>query len=419
MNLNYYMSDGKVFVSHIPYPFKRISYDTFNLCSENIFSLNNINPLRSKGSFYVTSPNNLFLNEEGLSLITNLSSNPIHIPIKLLESIKQRKVISLNTAYKNWDKLLKNPIGVYEHKSFRKWNITVVGLGDVGGTLVTGLRLLGNSYIDRIMIYDKDKNKIKRWEYECNQIFDINNNNLVPVEPLDDENQIFDCDMFIFCVSLGVPSVKNKISDVRTMQFNGNSKIIYDYARKAKLADFSGIFAVMSDPVDLLCKVALDAGLKPDQIRGYGLGVMNARANYYSNKEKISNNYAFYGRAFGPHGKGLVIANDIENYNHNASKYLTLKAENANLEIRSIGFKPYIAPALSSGTFSIIDTIKGDWHYSSIFIGDAFMGCRNKLRRYGTEIEYYDNMPEKLLNRIKQTYDDLIDLKIDFKEGKT
>ena len=54
----------------------------------------------------------------------------------------------------------------------------------------------------------------------------------------------------------------------------------------------------MSDPVDPLAKAAYLAsntdkngvfdqkGLRPEQIQGYGLGVMNARAAYYAKERR-------------------------------------------------------------------------------------------------------------------------------------
>jgi malate/lactate dehydrogenase len=267
---------------------------------------------------------------------------------------------------------------------------------------------LGGEYIDTISIYDRDENKVKRWEYECNQITDSNAHSSFPkILPLEKEENLFKADMFIFCISTGVPEIGKKVFDVRLSQFDGNSKIVKSYAQKAIDCNFKGIFAVVSDPVDLLCRSAFTAGLLPDQIRGYGLGVMNARANYYAVKIKGNENFLKEGRSFGPHGEGLVVANSIENYDEKLSQYLTEKAKNANLYMRSIGFKPYIAPALSSGAFSIINTIKGSWNYSSTFLGGVFMGCRNRLLPYGTELEYYENMKEPLFFRLESTYDQL------------
>jgi len=71
------------------------------------------------------------------------------------------------------------------------------------------------------------------------------------------------------------------------------------------------------------------------------------------------------GRSYGPHGNDLIIANSIYNYDDELSKELTKLTVEANLEVRKTGFKPYIAPALSSGAISIIYTLSGKWHYSS------------------------------------------------------
>jgi len=110
-------------------------------------------------------------------------------------------------------------------------------------------------------------------------------------------------------------------------------------------------------------------GLTPEQIRGYGLGVMHARACYYAGQDPRTAHYLKEGRAFGPHGKDLVIADSIKNYNEDLSIYLTNKTIEANMQVRAAGFKPYIAPALSSGSLSIIDTIRGKWHYSATYMG--------------------------------------------------
>ena len=198
-------------------------------------------------------------------------------------------------------------------------------------------------------------------------------------------------------------------------QFKGNSKIVSYYASLSRKHNFNGIFAVVSDPVDLLCKVAYESsntnellekdhkGLRPEQIRGYGLGVMNARAAYFANKSQDTNHYLKEGRAFGPHGEGLVIADSIKNYNKELSASLTFKTKTANLDVRAVGFKPYIAPALSSGSYSLIATIKGDFHYSAVYIGGTYMGCRNRLLNTGTELETYD-LPDELFKELNKTY---------------
>ncbi|OPJ56466.1 lactate dehydrogenase [Alkalithermobacter paradoxus] len=408
----YYKTNGKILIS-------KFKYDNLQPITENdarktrgyIYVLNKQNPLYSRKTFCICHPSLMFLENEDINLLQKKDTQFNDIPKWILGKIKERKVVSINTEYPNWEEVLN-----YKHP--QKWRINIIGLGDVGGTLLTGLRMLGGDCISSIGIYGNDMNGLMRWEYEANQIVDPFNEDNYPDVKIINESDIFDCDMFVFCASKNVPKVGSDVKDVRMAQFEENSKIINVYARKARESNFKGIFAVVSDPVDLLCKVAFlesnkDSdenmdfkGLSSDQIRGYGLGVMNARALYYSKQNPDTIYYANEGRAFGPHGEGLIIADSIQSYDEELSSYLTQKALNANMEVRKTGFKPYIAPALSSGALSIIATIKGKWHYSSTYMGGVFMGSKNRLNPSGTEIEALD-MPDKLIKRIETTYQNL------------
>lgn len=298
-----------------------------------------------------------------------------------------------------------------------KNRINLVGLGDVGGTLLTGLKLLGSDVISEIGIFSPGDITI-RYEYEMNQIGYPDSQYSLPEVIVVEKEELFDCDLFVFCASKLVPSLDSGIEDVRMVQFEANREIIREYAKLARAKSFRGIFAVVSDPVDPLCKAAyLESntdeagtfdyrGLHPSQIQGYGLGVMNSRAAYYAKRETRFHSFLAEGRAFGPHGKDLVIANSIENYDDDLSKELTRLTVEANLRVREIGFKPYIAPALSSGAISLLLTLRGEWHYSSICWGDVFLGCRNRLTRTGPEPELLP-LPEMLYQRIVYAYQQL------------
>ncbi|QOX63322.1 lactate dehydrogenase [Anoxybacterium hadale] len=298
-----------------------------------------------------------------------------------------------------------------------KYRINLVGLGDVGGTLLTGLKLLGSDVISQIGIYSPGDITI-RYEYEMNQIGYPDSQNSLPEVIVFEKEDLFDCDLFVFCASRSVPALDSGIEDVRMAQFTANREIIREYARLARIKGFRGIFAVVSDPVDPLCKVAYiesntdeaglfdNRGMHPSQIQGYGLGVMNSRAAYYAKRETKFHTFLTDGRAFGPHGKDLVIANSIENYDDELSKELTRLTVEANLRVREIGFKPYIAPALSSGAISLLLTLRGEWHYSSICWGDVFLGCRNRMTEVGPVPELLP-LPELLYQRILFAYQEL------------
>lgn len=387
-----------------------ISEDEVKNSNGQIYVLNKLNPLKSRRSYAVTDSSLLFIEEEGLHLINkndkrNYNANK---PEWLVEKINSGLVTSINTEYPTWQDVLNKECPA-------KWTVNVVGLGDVGGTLVTGLRLLGADCINKIGLFDKGEDKIQRWTYEVGQILSPSmEESNIEICPLN-EDELFNCDMFVFCVSVGVPKIGDEKKDVRMVQFEGNSKIVNYYAHAARKAGFKGIFAVVSDPVDLLCKSAfLESnkdehgdfdfkGLAPEQIKGYGLGVMNARAAFYAKQDPKTSIYLKEGRAFGPHGEGLIIANSIENYNEEDSNFLTEKSRKANLDVRAAGFKPYIAPALSSGSLSLIATMKGEWHYSCNFTGGTFMGSRNRILKSGIELETY-NLHERLYEKLQNTY---------------
>ena len=288
-----------------------------------------------------------------------------------------------------------------------KYRVHLLALGDVGSTLATGLRLLGGDVISVLGICDLRENVPQRWEFELGQIASPGEDLLPPVEIVPPD-RILDCDVFLFCASRFVPDTDVKSGDVRMAQYERNRPLVESYARMALEQDFPGLFCVVSDPVDPLCRAALLAGshngsgLSVNQVRGFGLGVMNARAAYYARKDPRFASFLSDGRSFGPHGEGLIIANSISNYDGALSRELTEKTKHANLDMRALGFKPYVAPALSSGALSLLACLRGQWHCSSVFLDGVFFGIRNRWTERGCEMERLP-LPEDLRGRIAQT----------------
>lgn len=295
--------------------------------------------------------------------------------------------------------------------------VHLLALGDVGANLLLGLKLLGGHVIDTIGIFDVNDRVARRYEMEMNQIGMPFSDDLPEVEIVTEE-QLFDCDMFVFCASRGVPKI-GESGDVRMMQLEANREIAEYYGRLAKKADFHGIFAVVSDPVDPLCKEALlSSGLRPAQIKGYGLGVMNRRAVYHAKSDEKYKSYLNDGRVFGPHGADLVVANSISGYDDELSMELTRLTIESNLKVRELGFKPFIAPAISSGAYSLIATLAGEWNYSSVWLGrdgdGAFLGIKNRIRNcgdngaVGARVEFENlPLPKRLYERIEHAYENL------------
>lgn len=305
-------------------------------------------------------------------------------------------------------------VGGHKEKPKR---INILGLGDVGSTMALALCLYGKGTVSEIGIFDLDENRMSRWEQELNQIAEPLQDGLPKVKPITLE-ALFDCDVFAFTASVGVPPVSITEGDVRVVQFKGNSELVARYARMAVEKQFKGIFAVVSDPVDQLCRHAYHSsnqndegiwhgkGLAPEQIRGYGLGVMNGRAAYFAKED--GHDFNPNGRVYGPHGKGLVVANHWAqgHFNPEVSEEWTEATITANLKMRAIGHKPYIAPAVASGAISLVKTLKGEMHYSCISFNGFYYGCLNQRVGGMDVVERLDSDPA-LIARIKSSAEEL------------
>lgn len=272
--------------------------------------------------------------------------------------------------------------------------VTLVGLGDVGGSVLTALKLLGRE-LSEIAVYDPNEALCRRYEKEMNQVLSPDEHPL-PRVTICEKDRLFDCDLFLFTASRGVPAVGSNVSDVRMAQFEKNREMLREYAKMARNVEFCGLFCQISDPVDQLSRVVFlesnrdetgkfdGRGLLPEQVRGFGLGVMAARAAYYAEKEGI----AFEtGRVYGPHGADLIVANDPVRYDAALSARLTELTVTANLRVRELGFKPYIAPALSSAAVSLLRLLRGQTHFSAVPMGGAYFGCRSRMTEHGILVE--------------------------------
>lgn len=410
MKFNQYMIDGKKVFSQFDYnEFEKVESNRFFDNDEIIYYLGRLPLRQSRGSFCICDTSDFELVDEDMALLKEPVDNPI-LPKLISEKMVNRQLMFINTEYPKWRQKLTDSFP-------SKWRVNLLALGDVGSTLLIGLKLLGGGVIHQVGIFDRNESNLMRWEIETNQIRHPFNDNLPTIKAISHED-LFECDMFIFCASKGVPSVESDVGDVRMVQFEENAKIISTYAKMARQKGYRGLFGVVSDPVDQLCYTVFKdsntdsdgnwdyKGLSPEQIKGYGLGVMHARAVYFSRKNIALSHYEDEGRAFGPHGKDLIIADSIDHYNQENSLALTRMAVSANLEVRRLGYKPYVAPALSSGALSIIKTIAGDWHYSANFIGGVYMGSNNRHHRSGIELERI-KMNYELEYRIKNTFDKL------------
>ena len=404
---HYYTYDGRTLCSAGALPYPEIS--ALPETGEVLWVFHRP-PLSGRDTFPVTDPAQLTEREGVASLCA--APGPEGRPRELTNAIRAGRGRAVNLAHPRFEELMA-PLPRPE-----KVRVNLLALGDVGSTLLMGLRLMGGDVISSIGICDLREGVAQRWEFELNQIqlpgpYDA----LPPVEIVSPE-QLFDGDVFLFCASRFVPDTAVKTGDVRMAQYRLNRELAALYAQKARQARYRGLFCVVSDPVDPLCRAVLTEsnrapsgemdyqGLFSHQVRGFGLGVMNARAAYYARKDPRFASFLTEGRSFGPHGEDLVIANSIDRYDDGLSRLLTERTVHANLQMREMGFKPYVAPALSSGALSLLLCLRGQWHCSSTYLDGVFMGARNRVLPTGTELERLP-LPQALQDRLQTTMDRL------------
>lgn len=404
---HYYTYDGRTLCSAGALPYPEIS--ALPETGEVLWVFHRP-PLSGRDTFPVTDPAQLTEREGVASLCA--APGPEGLPREQTNAIRAGRVRAVNLAHPRFEELMA-PLPRPE-----KVRVNLLALGDVGSTLLLGLRLMGGDVISSIGICDLREGVAQRWEFELNQIqlpgpYDA----LPPVEIVSPE-QLFDGDVFLFCASRFVPDTAVKTGDVRMAQYRLNRELAALYAQKARQARYRGLFCVVSDPVDPLCRAVLTEsnrapsgemdyqGLFSHQVRGFGLGVMNARAAYYARKDPRFASFLTEGRSFGPHGEDLVIANSIDRYDDGLSRLLTERTVHANLQMREMGFKPYVAPALSSGALSLLLCLRGQWHCSSTYLDGVFMGARNRVLPTGTELERLP-LPQALRDRLQTTMDRL------------
>jgi len=409
--MHYYNFNGAALVS--AQPLEGFGPEVEPAGSWRMFAAVPGDPVLGRASFKVTHPGQLTGAGHGLEALDASRLPQVQADERIARAIEDGRVTAVNISRPGWEKLIRwSP-------SAGKKRVNIVAIGDVGSTLLTGLKLLGGDVISSIGICDLSDQITARWEFEMGQINLPWDYNVFPEVEVIPPERLFDCDLFVFVASKGIPPVGSQVKDVRMAQFEANAGIVKHYAKMAREKQFGGLWCAVSDPVDPLAKTAYlesnkdengvwdGQGLLPEQVQGFGLGVMNARAAYFARRDPRLASFLTEGRSYGPHGTGLFIANSIQNYDEEISQELTQLTVTANLKMREIGFKPYVAPALSSGALSLLLTLRGEWHCGSVFLDGVYMGVKNRCTPAGVETELLPRIPDPLFGHIREAAEHL------------
>jgi hypothetical protein len=274
----------------------------------------------------------------------------------------------------------------------RSWRVAIGGLGRVGGTAAAALASMPErrSGIAELLLHDGDAANLERWHLELQSVAGWRGTARLPrVRRVRLEEVFHACDVFLFAAAAGVPPVGAE-GDVRYVQFEPNREILHAYLEQARRSDFAGLFLIVSDPVECLALAAFHDsnhekgrfagnGLAPERIAGLALGVMWGRSLACA-REAGWETVARRGAAYGPHSTEVVVVDDVAHPDHRRSAALARAAREGNLELRRMGFLPFVGPALSSVALTLPALLQGREMLASVFLDGVYFGAPARLQ---------------------------------------
>ena len=106
------------------------------------------------------------------------------------------------------------PIWLQSNAKERK-RIHLAGLGDVGRNVALGLTLLGGEEVEHIGLYDLNEAQCKRMEIELSQVAPPPGGRRIPSVSALAWEDIFSCEVFLFCATKSVPALGSEGKDVQ------------------------------------------------------------------------------------------------------------------------------------------------------------------------------------------------------------
>ena len=120
-------------------------------------------PVLGRGSFKVNCPGQLSA-PHGLEVLDASRLPQVEVDGACSAAIQEGRLTAVNMNRPGWEALLDL------QPSPKKKRVNVLAIGDVGSTLLMGLKLLGGDVIDSIGICDLSDQITARWEFELGQI---------------------------------------------------------------------------------------------------------------------------------------------------------------------------------------------------------------------------------------------------------
>jgi hypothetical protein len=268
--------------------------------------------------------------------------------------------------------------------------VGISGLGRVGGLAASALAAAstGATHIRTLLLHDSDGPNLERMALELGTVASWRRAPLPRVRAATLDEMMRECDAFLFAAARAVPPLGTP-GDVRLPQFGPNREALAGALEAARAAAFTGLFLVVSDPVELLAMAAFHdsnvaggsftgGGLAPERIGGLALGVMWGRALAAAEALGHGSRVAARGAPYGPHSQEVLVFDDPASPDADLSRAMTEAARGGNYRVRDLGFLPCIGPALSSIVLTLPGLLAGQEVLASSFLDGIYFGapCR-------------------------------------------
>ena len=249
----------------------------------------------------------------------------------------------------------------------------------------------GRSGIRELLVHDADAANQERWVLELGSIAAWRGRDALPVVRAATACELFRrCDAVLFAATDSVPPLGSR-GDVRMVQFEPNRAILRPFLAEARSAGYTGLFLVVSDPIEWLAQAAFHdsnsdgagrftgLGIAPERLAGLGLGVMWGRALAAARREGLEDTVARRGAAYGPHSTEVIAFDDIADPDIPLSRRLTSAARECNFRVRDLGHLPYVGPGVSSVALTLPPLLAGREVLASILVGGIYFGAPARM----------------------------------------
>jgi hypothetical protein len=271
--------------------------------------------------------------------------------------------------------------------------VGISGLGRVGGLAASALAAADTSRtrIDTLLLHDCDRANLERMRQELASVASWRSEVPLPrIETAELPEMLRRCDAFLFAAARAVPPL-GAPGDVRLPQFEPNHAALRETLDEATAADYTGLFFMISDPVELLAQASfhdsnapggafLGHGLAPERVAGLALGIMWGRALAQAEAAGCGERVALRGVPYGPHSTDVLMFDDPADPDPELSAAMTQAARTGNYRVRDLGFIPFIGPALSSIALTLPALLSGREVLASSFVDGVYFGAPCRLR---------------------------------------